>query len=275
MPSTAGTKSALVKFPSGMMGQSVVACLAVLIALSSRYRSSIINNEAFQVFLLSLASILAVAIAASILICLPDVLNGRKRSRRQGRRRESRHRSQRGSKSSKKKERVILKECSSNSSVLSHPSQSTHSTISMNSSTKKSPSTPPLTSQSRYNRFTNTKSTPSLVSASDDSTRRKPLQRQFNSTPSLHDSSASLQNLNPIAEHKREDRMDFADCYWRELDSRTQYYALIMGYTQSTWDRDFELDDLVCEDWDWDEMTKEQKAAATHFGYNRETWDDD
>ncbi len=69
--------------------------------------------------------------------------------------------------------------------------------------------------------------------------------------------------------------MDYADCYWRELDSRTQYYALIMGYTQRTWDKDFELDDLVCEDWDWDEMTKEQKAAATHFGYNEETWNED
>jgi len=68
--------------------------------------------------------------------------------------------------------------------------------------------------------------------------------------------------------------MDFDDYWWRELDSRTQYYALILGYTQATWDDDYELDDLPCEDWDWDEMTTEQQAAAQHFGYTQATWDD-
>ena len=68
--------------------------------------------------------------------------------------------------------------------------------------------------------------------------------------------------------------MDFDDYWWRELDSRTQYYALILGYTQVTWDDDFDIEELPCEDWDWDEMTKEQKAAAQHFGYTEETWSD-
>jgi hypothetical protein len=67
--------------------------------------------------------------------------------------------------------------------------------------------------------------------------------------------------------------MDYDDYWWRELDSRTQYYALILGYTQATWDDDFDLDDLPCEDWDWDEMTLEQRAAAQHFGYDKESWD--
>eukprot|EP00531_Pseudo-nitzschia_arenysensis_P013210 CAMPEP_0116126614 /NCGR_PEP_ID=MMETSP0329-20121206/6422_1 /TAXON_ID=697910 /ORGANISM="Pseudo-nitzschia arenysensis, Strain B593" /LENGTH=196 /DNA_ID=CAMNT_0003620701 /DNA_START=273 /DNA_END=865 /DNA_ORIENTATION=+ len=79
---------------------------------------------------------------------------------------------------------------------------------------------------------------------------------------------------NPIAERKLEDLMDYDEFYWGELDSRTQYCALILGYTPATWDEDFDLDDLICEDWDWDEMTKEQKAAAQHFGYTKETWSD-
>ena len=274
MPATA-PKSTTANFDSNMAGQVAVASLAIVIALSSGYGTQIMNNEAFQVFALSVGSILAVAVAASILICIPDLLHARNRSRRQGRRRGTRHRGQKGSKSSKRKERVIPKDTSSNTSVLTHHSQSTHSTLSMNSSTKKSPLMTPLTPQSRYNRPPSTKGTPSLVSVSDDSTRCKPLPRQFGSAPSLqrHESSASLQSLDPIAEHKGEE--DYVDCYWRELDSRTQYYALIMGYTQRTWDKDFDLDDLVCEDWDWDEMTKEQKAAATHFGYNKETWNED
>ena len=80
--------------------------------------------------------------------------------------------------------------------------------------------------------------------------------------------------LHPIKERKLEDLPDYDDDWWYELDSRTQYYALILGYTQVTWDEDHELDELPCEDWYWDEMTIEQRAAVQHFGYNKETWTD-
>ena len=98
--------------------------------------------------------------------------------------------------------------------------------------------------------------------------------RRYSSPPSLPSQTSTLSQycLNPIVENKLEDSYDY---WWDELDSRTQYYALILGYTQVTWDADYELDDLPCEDWYWDEMTKEQKAAAQHFGYSKETWVDD
>lgn len=90
-----------------------------------------------------------------------------------------------------------------------------------------------------------------------------------NSNLLLFSSSPPLQS---IQEQIREDQFD---CWWDELDSQTQYYALILSYTKETWDRDFELEDLPCEDWYWEEMSQEQKTAAAYFGYSEETWDED
>ena len=91
------------------------------------------------------------------------------------------------------------------------------------------------------------------------------LQRPSPQAKPKHQSS-----LNPIVERKLEDEYDY---WWYELDSKTQNYAMILGYTQYTWDNDYELEDLPCEDWYWDEMTEEEKAAAQHFGYSKDEWD--
>ena len=89
------------------------------------------------------------------------------------------------------------------------------------------------------------------------------------SNPNNH---SSQQNLNSIEEKELEDEWDY---WWHELDSKTKYYALILGYTQYTWDNDYELEDLPCEDWDWEEMTSEQKAAAQYFGCTEDNWEEE
>mmetsp|Transcript_31650 Transcript_31650/g.35437 ORF Transcript_31650/g.35437 Transcript_31650/m.35437 type:complete len:335 (+) Transcript_31650:48-1052(+) len=112
-------------------------------------------------------------------------------------------------------------------------------------------------------------------SGSSSSSSRNSNKRRYSSPPSLPSQRSLSQDcLNPIKERKLEDLPDYDDDWWYELDSRTQYCALILGYTQVTWDEDHELDELPCEDWYWDEMTIEQRAAAQHFGYNKETWTD-
>jgi hypothetical protein len=68
---------------------------------------------------------------------------------------------------------------------------------------------------------------------------------------------------------------DEYDYWWEELDSQTQYFALLLGYTPQLWDADYELEDLECEDLSWEELTKEQQAAATFFGYTEQEWDED
>mmetsp|Transcript_24146 Transcript_24146/g.52904 ORF Transcript_24146/g.52904 Transcript_24146/m.52904 type:complete len:158 (-) Transcript_24146:818-1291(-) len=157
----------------------------------------------------------------------------------------------------------------------------------MNSSRQKSPSMPPLPIRSRANNSSsniddsnaaNYDNTPGRVPVSSTSSAQRSSKspRRHSLPPSLP-SQALTQNsncLNPIVERKLEDLMDFDDYWWRELDSRTQYYALILGYTVAAWDEDLSLDDLPCEDWDWEDMTNEQKAAAQHFGYSQETWED-
>ena len=78
--------------------------------------------------------------------------------------------------------------------------------------------------------------------------------------------------MTAIEEHKMEDEFDY---WWDELDSQTQYYALLLGYTPQLWDADYELEDLECEDLSWDELTKEQQQAAIFFGYTEGEWDTD
>ena len=88
-----------------------------------------------------------------------------------------------------------------------------------------------------------------------------------------HISSSNMNALVPIVEGKEEDGM--FDYWWYELDSKTKYFALILGYTEITWDQDKQLEDLSCEDLDWDELTEEQKEAARYFGYDQDTWDEE
>ena len=314
---------ALISVPQillGKPGHVAVVSLAATIVFSSGIRPPIINHEALQVLALTIGSILAVAVVAGVLICIPDFVNGTHRSRHR-RRGRARHRTRHGQnsngngdgngsgdvnvngsgnqfrRSSRSRERL-------NQNDYPHPSSTVKSyssnTTATSSSRKETPSMPPLPTTPRTNNSssnnnrnsnrnsnsnsgssqpprTNTndvtanfKTTPGRVPVSIDSQRRN------SSPPCLPSQAASLSQycLNPIVERKLEDLLDYDDYWWRELDSRTQYYALILGYTQVTWDDDFELDDLPCEDWDWDEMTKEQKAAAHHFGYDEATWTD-
>jgi hypothetical protein len=83
---------------------------------------------------------------------------------------------------------------------------------------------------------------------------------------------SSVPSLNSILEHQLEDQFD---CWWKELDSQTQYFALLLGYTPQTWDADLELEDLECEEWEWNDLTPEQQAAAIYFGYTQQEWDVD
>lgn len=85
-----------------------------------------------------------------------------------------------------------------------------------------------------------------------------------------HHLRSSTPSLNSISENHMEDEFDI---WWHELDSQTQYFALLLGYTPKTWDADCELEDLECEDWDWNQLTTEQQAAATYFGYSQRDWD--
>lgn len=218
---------------------------------------------------MTLGSIVSVAVAAALLICIPDLLHGNNKSRRRGRER-TRHRSSRRSKAGSSQSQRSSKE------GCNHSEYQIHSTDCLVTSSRgKTPSLPPLSTQSRNVRVVNSKSTTSLHPVSSKQAHRTPPLRRYSSPPCLPlQDSNSQQSLNPIAERKLEDLMDYDEFYWGELDSRTQYCALILGYTPATWDEDFDLDDLICEDWDWDEMTKEQKAAAQHFGYTKETWSD-
>mmetsp|Transcript_5285 Transcript_5285/g.11057 ORF Transcript_5285/g.11057 Transcript_5285/m.11057 type:complete len:278 (+) Transcript_5285:251-1084(+) len=277
MPSTAA--ASCFGFPPKRIAGAI---LAVIAACSTSYGKALLNHEAFQVLALTLASIVSVSIVAGILICIPDTMNGRHRSRTRRSRGRRRHRTrhhniQNYRRSSRSRERLNQNEYpSSSSTTIKSVSSDTTTTT---SSRKKAPSMPPLPitprmsgSGSGSNKKNNT---PGRVPVSGPSAQRTASPRRYSSPPSLP-SQAQLSHfcLNPIVERKLEDLMDYDDYWWRELDSRTQYYALILGYTQMTWDDDFDIDDLPCEDWDWDEMTKEQKAAAVHFGYNEETWTD-
>ena len=265
--------------PPEMSGQVAVVSLAVAVLLSSGYRTPIMNHEGFQVLALTLGSICGVAVVAGILICIPDLISASDRSRHRGRGR-ARHRTQRGNKNNSNrpqppssKERLNQNDYPSSSL----PTKSISSHSAMTNSRKKSPSMPPSTTTSRNSKGANMNptSTPDLVPVSKEKIQRKPILRRYSSPPSLPlQESTSQLSLNTIAERKLENLMDYEDYWWRELDSRTQYCALILGYTPSTWDDDFELEDLDCEEWDWDEMTKEQKAAAIHFGYDEESWTD-
>mmetsp|Transcript_6652 Transcript_6652/g.16359 ORF Transcript_6652/g.16359 Transcript_6652/m.16359 type:complete len:255 (-) Transcript_6652:581-1345(-) len=248
------------KTPFGIPGQIAVASLTAVILCSSTGSSSFLKHEALQVLGLTLVSIVGVAVVAVILIAIPDFVNGRHRSHHRGRKRErGRLRTRQDGQinyrrqMSRSRERFNQNDYPSSASATSK-SVSSQSTSS--SSRKKNPSMPPL----------NFKNTPGRVPINNSV-------RRFSSPPRLSSqSSLSQYCLNPIAERKLEDLLDYDDYWWRELDSRTQYYALILGYTQVTWDDDFDIEEMPCEDWDWDEMTNEQKAAAQHFGYTKETW---
>ncbi|KAG7338541.1 hypothetical protein IV203_013992 [Nitzschia inconspicua] len=109
--------------------------------------------------------------------------------------------------------------------------------------------------------------------------QQQPLQKPLQQRPPMHrrHSSSSLLPprtsspcLNSITEGQMEDEFDF---WWRELDSQTKYFALLLGYTQKTWDEDYELEDLECENYYWDELTPEQQAAAIYFGCDPDEWD--
>jgi len=256
--------------PKGMSGQIAVASVVATICLFSGYTAPIMNHEAFQVLALTIFSIVAVAVVAGILICIPDFVDGNHRTRRRGR---GRTRTRQGNNSNNSRQSNWFRERLNQNN---YPSASTTKSQSMNSTTsasrKKTPSMPPLSPAGTSGGSTS-KNAPGRVPVSGLSTPRKISPRRFSSPPALPSpTNPSQYSLNPIVERKLEDLMDYDDYWWRELDSRTQYYALILGYTQVTWDDDFELDDLPCEDWDWEEMTKEQKAAAQHFGYTRESW---
>mmetsp|Transcript_15874 Transcript_15874/g.32821 ORF Transcript_15874/g.32821 Transcript_15874/m.32821 type:complete len:258 (+) Transcript_15874:171-944(+) len=256
-----------------MQGQVGLVSLTIPVGalLFSGYGTWIINHQTVQVLALSLGSITAVAVSAAILICIPDLINGSYPSRRRGRtRRRNNHKNKtNSSQSQRSKEGSNQSDYQSTSTTQSQPCNSF-----ANSSRKKTPSLPPLSTQNRNTRVVNSKSTTSLHLVSGKQAHRTPPARRYSSPPCLLQKENSQRSLNPIVERKLEDMMAYDDFYWVELDSRTQYFALILGYTPATWDEDLDLDDLVCEDWDWDEMTKEQKAAAQHFGYTEDTWDD-
>ena len=250
------------QIPIGKPGHVVLVSLVATIMFSSGYRTPIINREAIQVLFLTIGSILAVAVVAGILICIPEFVNGGHDSRRHHRRRgRGRQRTRYGNNNNKRLDQSMERLNQNEYPSFSTNARSSSPNTISNSSRKKSPSMPPLSSQPRGR-------------APVTPTQRNRSKRRLSSPPSLPSQESLSHILNPIAERKLEDLMDFDDYWWRELDSRTQYYALILGYTQATWDDDYELDDLPCEDWDWDEMTTEQQAAAQHFGYTQATWDD-
>lgn len=253
-----------------MAVQVGLALLAVPVGafLLSGLGCHIIHHQTIQVLAMTLASIIAVAVAAAFLICIPDFLHGSNKPRRRERGR-TRCRSSRRSKASSQSQQSSKEGCN-------HSEHQIHSTDCLATSSRgKTPSMPPLPIDPRSARLVNSKSTTGLHQVSSKQTHRTLPARRYSSPPCLPlQDSNSQHSLNPIAERKLEDLSDYDEFYWRELDSRTQYYALILGYTPATWDDDFDLDDLICEDWDWDEMTKEQKAAAQHFGYTEETWSD-
>lgn len=220
--------------PSSFLGRFVVASIVAVVAVFFG-RCYTIKIEVLQILGLSLVSIIAVGIVAGILIYItPDVIN---------------------SKTDKKH------------GTFNRRGRTRHRS---RDAIKKVPSLPPRPSHPRTtnSNYFNYNSTTGRVRSSNSRYRR------YSSPPSLGRSLSQQSTLNPIAERRLEDLPDYDDYWWRELDSRTKYYALILGYTQPTWDEDHELYDLICEDWYWDEMTKEQKAAAQYFGYTKETWND-
>ncbi|KAG7348920.1 hypothetical protein IV203_011517 [Nitzschia inconspicua] len=99
---------------------------------------------------------------------------------------------------------------------------------------------------------------------------QRPTLHRRRSSSSLLPPRTSSPCLNSITEGQMEDEFDI---WWRELDSQTKYFALLLGYTQKTWDEDYELEDLECENFYWDELTPEQQAAAIYFGCDPNEWD--
>lgn len=62
--------------------------------------------------------------------------------------------------------------------------------------------------------------------------------------------------------------------WWSDLDKPTMDHAAALGWSQATWDDDYEIVDLAVDKVYWKDLTAPQQAAALHFGYTKATWDE-
>lgn len=56
--------------------------------------------------------------------------------------------------------------------------------------------------------------------------------------------------------------------------SDTKNAALAIGWSQESWDEDWNIKDLPIEHKYWADLTEAEKAGASYFGYIQSTWDE-
>lgn len=63
--------------------------------------------------------------------------------------------------------------------------------------------------------------------------------------------------------------VNYEDYDWKELPSRVQKAAELLGYNKRLWNRNLEPPSA---DLDWDDLSREEQRCASIIGFNRETW---